>query len=119
MALTKREIFGPVLPVVPYDTLDQAIFFINSNRRSLALYCFSHDGGEHPELLRRTHSGGVTFNDWRFKDAFADYVLCHPGTLIPIPDNLSFSEAAALPVGLATEHDFSSHSKASRMEAAC
>ncbi|MFD4352608.1 zinc-binding dehydrogenase [Nocardia sp. NPDC058518] len=37
--------------------------------------------------------------------AFADYALCHPRMLVPIPDRLSFDEAATLPVGLITEHD--------------
>ena len=60
----KEELFGPVLPVVPYDKLDDAIAFISARPRPLALYCFSHDAAERDELLRRTHSGGVTLNDW-------------------------------------------------------
>jgi acyl-CoA reductase-like NAD-dependent aldehyde dehydrogenase len=60
----KEELFGPILPVVPYDTMDEAIAFINARPRPLALYCFSHDGAERDELLRRTHSGGVSVNDW-------------------------------------------------------
>jgi len=64
MAVMKEELFGPVLPVVPYDTMDEAIAFINERPRPLALYCFSHDGHERDALLRRTHSGGVSVNDW-------------------------------------------------------
>jgi coniferyl-aldehyde dehydrogenase len=64
MRIMQDEIFGPVLPVVPYDTLEDAIRFINAGDRPLALYCFSHDEAERQELLRRTHSGGVTLNDW-------------------------------------------------------
>jgi len=64
MAVMKEELFGPILPVVPYDTMDEAIDFINARPRPLALYCFSHDGAERDELLRRTHSGGVSVNDW-------------------------------------------------------
>lgn len=64
MAILRDELFGPILPVVPYDTLDEAIAFINARPRPLALYCFSHDPAERNELLRRTHSGGVTINDW-------------------------------------------------------
>ena len=59
-----EELFGPILPVVPYDTLEEAIRFINAGERPLAMYCFSHDAGERQTLLRRTHSGGVTINDW-------------------------------------------------------
>ena len=64
MDVLKDELFGPVLPVVPYDTFDDAVAFINARPRPLALYCFSHDDAERDELLRRTHSGGVSVNDW-------------------------------------------------------
>ena len=64
MAVLKEELFGPVLPVVPYDSTDDAIAFINERPRPLALYCFSHDNAERDDLLRRTHSGGVSVNDW-------------------------------------------------------
>ncbi|HEY6094468.1 MAG TPA: coniferyl aldehyde dehydrogenase [Gallionellaceae bacterium] len=64
MRLLQEELFGPILPVVPYDTLDDAIAFINAGTRPLALYAYSHAQDEREALLRRTHSGGVTFNDW-------------------------------------------------------
>jgi coniferyl-aldehyde dehydrogenase len=64
MRVMSEELFGPILPVVPYDTMDEAIAFINARPRPLALYCFSHDGAERDALLRRTHSGGVAINDW-------------------------------------------------------
>ncbi len=64
MRVMQEELFGPILPVVPYDTMDDAIRFINSGDHPLALYCFSHDEAERQDLLRRTHSGGVTLNDW-------------------------------------------------------
>ncbi len=64
MTVLQEELFGPVLPVVPYDSADDAIAFINARPRPLALYCFSDDAAERDELLRRTHSGGVSVNDW-------------------------------------------------------
>ena len=64
MRIMKEELFGPILPVVPYDTMDDAIKFINVGDRPLAMYCFSHNTAERQDLLRRTHSGGVTINDW-------------------------------------------------------
>jgi coniferyl-aldehyde dehydrogenase len=64
MRIMKEELFGPILPIVPYDDLSDAIQFINARERPLALYCFSHDAEERKALLRRTHSGGVTINDW-------------------------------------------------------
>jgi len=64
MALMREEIFGPILPIVPYDSLDEAIEYIQNRPRPLALYAFSHDVKARGELLARTHSGGVTINDW-------------------------------------------------------
>ena len=64
MRLMNEELFGPILPIVPYDTIEEATAYINAGPRPLALYCFSHDGAERDELLRRTHSGGVCVNDW-------------------------------------------------------
>lgn len=64
MLVMTEELFGPVLPVLPYDTLDEAIDYINERERPLALYCFSHDSSERNTLLTRTHSGGVSVNDW-------------------------------------------------------
>lgn len=64
MRLMQEELFGPILPVLPYDQLDEAIDFINAGERPLAMYCFSHNAADREALLRRTHSGGVTINDW-------------------------------------------------------
>ncbi|BCY08639.1 zinc-binding dehydrogenase [Actinoplanes sp. L3-i22] len=52
-----------------------------------------------PHLPVGTRVMGVTMG------AFADYALCDPRTLLPVPEGLSLTDAAALPVGLATEHD--------------
>jgi coniferyl-aldehyde dehydrogenase len=62
-AVMREEIFGPVLPLVPYDTLDQAIAFINARDRPLALYHFDHDRTRTRQVLERTWAGGVTVND--------------------------------------------------------
>ncbi len=63
MTLMQEEIFGPVLPVVPYDRLDDAIAAINAGPRPLALYWFGKDEKARDTVLRRTVSGGVTVND--------------------------------------------------------
>ena len=65
-ALMREEIFGPVLPVIPAPTLDDALAFVNARPRPLALYCFAEDGARQDEVLARTMSGGVTFNDCMF-----------------------------------------------------
>lgn len=61
--LMNEEIFGPVLPVLPYDKLDDAIAAINARPRPLALYWFGRDGAARDRVLMRTVSGGVTVND--------------------------------------------------------
>lgn len=62
-AVMREEIFGPLLPLVPYDTLDEAIAFINERPRPLALYWFGEDRAHQEQVLLRTVSGGVTVND--------------------------------------------------------
>ncbi len=63
MAVMREEIFGPLLPVVPYDTLQQAIAFINQRERPLALYWFGRERRNCTKVLHSTISGGVTIND--------------------------------------------------------
>lgn len=63
MRLMREEIFAPLLPLRPYDTLDEVIAELRAAPRPLALYYFGHDAAEERELLSRTHSGGVTIND--------------------------------------------------------
>jgi len=60
--LMREEIFGPVLPVLGYDTLDDALETIASHPHPLALYIFAEDRGEQTYVLDRTQSGGVTVN---------------------------------------------------------
>ena len=61
-SLMREEIFGPVLPVVAYETLDEAIAFINDRDKPLALYCLTHDRASRQAVLDRTMSGGATVN---------------------------------------------------------
>jgi len=63
MQVMQDEIFGPLLPLVPYDTLEQALAYINQRPRPLALYYFGYDRAEQDHVLRHTHSGGVCLND--------------------------------------------------------
>lgn len=62
-AVMAEEIFGPILPIVAYDTLDEAIAYINSRERPLALYWFGKDEAAQERVLRGTIAGGVTVND--------------------------------------------------------
>lgn len=61
--LLAEEIFGPILPVVPYGSLDEAIDYVNARPRPLALYWFGRDTAARDRVLTRTVSGGVTVND--------------------------------------------------------
>jgi aldehyde dehydrogenase (NAD+) len=58
-----EEIFGPVLPVLAVDGIDQAIAFINAREKPLALYLFSSDAAVRQAVVARTSSGGVCVND--------------------------------------------------------
>lgn len=60
--LLSEEIFGPVLPVIGYETLDEALDYINARDRPLALYAFSGKTSTLGRILDRTISGGVTLN---------------------------------------------------------
>jgi len=62
MAILQEEIFGPVLPVMTYETIDEAIGYIESRDKPLALYVYSNDEDNVDKVLRRTSSGGVTVN---------------------------------------------------------
>ena len=62
----QREIFGPVLPLRSYDSLDAVIARINAGPRPLAVYPFSHDKATVHKVLERVMSGGVSVNDALF-----------------------------------------------------
>jgi coniferyl-aldehyde dehydrogenase len=64
--LMQREIFGPILPLLAYDRLDEATAHINAGPRPLAIYPFSHDGATVQHLLDHVMSGGVSVNDALF-----------------------------------------------------
>ncbi len=63
MAVMQEEIFGPLLPLVPYDTLEGAIDYVAGRPHPLALYLFELDTGAVEKVLARTTAGGVTVND--------------------------------------------------------
>jgi coniferyl-aldehyde dehydrogenase len=59
----QEEIFGPILPIRSYRSLDEALAWIEAHDRPLALYPFSHDRGTVEKILNRILAGGVTVND--------------------------------------------------------
>jgi coniferyl-aldehyde dehydrogenase len=72
MKVMQEEIFGPVLPVITYNTVGEAIAYVNAHDRPLGLYYFGDDAAEEAEVLAHTTSGGVTVNDVIFHVAMED-----------------------------------------------
>lgn len=65
-AAMAEEIFGPILPVIAVDSLDEATAVVNRGDKPLALYVFSEDEGEVDRVVGATSSGGVTVNGTLF-----------------------------------------------------
>lgn len=63
MELMQEEIFGPVLPVLNLDSVEEAIEYVNTKPKPLALYYFDNNKSRIDKLLKHTLSGGVTIND--------------------------------------------------------
>ncbi|MBM3917983.1 MAG: aldehyde dehydrogenase family protein [Sphingomonadales bacterium] len=63
MPVMQEEIFGPILPIVGIEHLDEAIEFINADAKPLALYVFSRNPHKTDEILRRTSAGNCCVND--------------------------------------------------------
>src|SRR3984893_17922097 len=63
MRITHEEIFGPILPILAYDRIEDAIDYVNHRPRPLALYLFSFDHALQRCVAATTHSGAVSFND--------------------------------------------------------
>ena len=61
--IMQEEIFGPLLPVMEYSKLEEAIEYINSKDKPLALYCFTNDKRISRKILAETSSGGACIND--------------------------------------------------------
>lgn len=72
MLVMQEEIFGPILPIVSYDNIDEAIAYVNNRPRPLALYIYSFNKVLQQKILLRTHAGGVCINDAAFHVANDD-----------------------------------------------
>jgi coniferyl-aldehyde dehydrogenase len=64
MRIAREELFGPILPVIGYESVESAVRYVNARPRPLALYPFGFDEDALQRLLEQTHAGGVTVNDW-------------------------------------------------------
>jgi aldehyde dehydrogenase (NAD+) len=63
MMVMQDEIFGPILPILDYDDLDQAIALVNTMPKPLALYAFSKSSKKLNYIFQHTSSGGAVAND--------------------------------------------------------
>ena len=63
MLVMQNEIFGPVLPVLTYGDVKEALAYVNCHERPLALYYFDNSKRRVDQVLHTTLSGGVTVND--------------------------------------------------------
>lgn len=72
MKVMQDEIFGPILPIKSYSTINEAIDYVNAHPRPLGLYYFGSDSAEEAQILEATTSGGVTINDVVFHVAQED-----------------------------------------------
>ena len=72
MTVMQEEIFGPILPIMRYRKVEEAIGYVNRHDRPLGLYYFGADPAEQRQVLDRTVSGGVTVNDVVFHAAMDD-----------------------------------------------
>jgi coniferyl-aldehyde dehydrogenase len=72
MLVMQEEIFGPVLPIVTYRTLEDALTYVNTRPRPLALYYFDADATRVRDVLDRTVSGGACINDTNLHFAVED-----------------------------------------------
>lgn len=61
--IMQEEIFGPILPIIPYDSIEEVITYINSKDRPLAFYLFSTDKVLENKLIKSISFGGGTIND--------------------------------------------------------
>jgi len=63
MTIAEDEIFGPIVPIIPYDSPEEAISYVNDRPRPLSLYYFGYNKDEQNYVLDNTHSGGACVND--------------------------------------------------------
>jgi coniferyl-aldehyde dehydrogenase len=63
MKIMQEELFGPILPLVPYDTIEEALTYVRQRPRPLALYLFSYDRNLQEHVAYHTHAGSMCINE--------------------------------------------------------
>jgi len=72
MTIMKEEIFGPLLPIKTYKSLEDVLVYIQTNHRPLGLYLFTNDSKIQKQIINNTSSGGVAINDCALQAAQHD-----------------------------------------------
>ncbi|BDY03449.1 coniferyl aldehyde dehydrogenase [Ferrimonas sp. YFM] len=72
MTVRQEEIFGPLLPLIPYDSIDEALEYVRSRPRPLALYLLSYDKVLQQKVISQSHAGGMCINNALFHVAADD-----------------------------------------------
>jgi coniferyl-aldehyde dehydrogenase len=72
LRIMKEEIFGPILPIIPYDSLDSALATVNRGERPLGLYLYTKDATLVDKVRRETFSGGYAVNVCAAQGAIPD-----------------------------------------------
>jgi hypothetical protein len=99
MQLMQEEIFGPILPVISYEHIEDVINAINASPRPLALYWFGNDEAERDAVLMRTVSGGVCVNDTLLHVAHENCRSAVSATAAGVPITQSRAFALCAPEG--------------------
>ena len=63
MKIMQEELFGPILPVVPYDSIEEALAYVQKRPRPLALYLITYDRALQEHVTARTHAGSMCVNE--------------------------------------------------------
>ena len=63
MKIMQHELFGPILPLIPYDTIEAALAYVRQRPRPLSLYLFTHDRALQEQVMLTTHAGSMCIND--------------------------------------------------------
>ena len=63
MLIMTDEIFGPILPIIPYDNFDDVVELVNKSERPLAIYLYSNRKDCQQSIINNTMSGGICIND--------------------------------------------------------
>lgn len=63
MKIMQEELFGPILPIMPYDNIEEALAYVRRRPRPLALYLFTYDSALQERVTHHTHAGAMCIND--------------------------------------------------------